>query len=165
MRLLYLGDASDDRIDLVRRILRGPADLDRHERRVLVGRYEPAVLGAYGDLTFATSSSFETPTTTACTAALNSGSLVVSESLWTSTSSPAGCLKSLYRIVSARPDSPGPDVSATIVFIGETMLIANSTTANASQPKIAFLRCCALQRAMRAARLFERVVADIRCSF
>src|SRR3954452_20976424 len=68
----------------------------------------PLFPAAYGDLTFATAPSFDTPTTTACTAALNSASIVVSVSLWTSTSSPAGCLKSSYRIVSARPDFPRP---------------------------------------------------------
>src|SRR5215210_9421274 len=35
------------------------------------------------------------------------------------------------------------------------MLIANNATTNPSQPKIAFLRCRALQRAIRAARFFE----------
>ena len=64
-------------------------------------------------------------------------------------------------MVSARPDSPGPAVSKTIVFIGEVMLIANRTTANASQPKIAFFRCCALQRAIRAARLREGLRDDM----
>ncbi len=108
-----------------------------------------------GDLTSATASSVETPAITACTAALKAGSSVVSESLWIRTSSPAGCLKFSYRIVSARPDSPGPDVSKTIFFIGEVMLIANRTTANPSQPKIAFFRCCALHRAIRAATLRE----------
>ena len=114
---------------------------------------KPLFPGAYGDLTFATASSFDTPAITASTVALKAASLVVSARLWISTSSPAGCLKSSYRIVSARPDSPGPDVSKTIVFIGEVMLIANSTITNASQPKIAFLRCCALHRAIRAATL------------
>src|SRR5215211_9075909 len=59
-------------------------------------------------------------------------------------------------MVSARPDSPGPEVSVTICFAGETMLTAKRAIASASQPKIAFLRWCALQRAMRAAR-FGRV--------
>src|SRR6476469_6043935 len=67
------------------------------------------------------------------------------------TASPAGCLKSSYRILSIRPDSPGPEVSNTICFIGETMLTANRAIESASQPKIAFLRLWALQRAMRAA--------------
>ena len=38
------------------------------------------------------------------------------------------------------------------LLMGEAKLTANSSTANASQPKIAFLRWWALQRAMRAAR-------------
>ena len=56
------------------------------------------------------------------------------------TASPAGCLKSWYRILSIRPDSPGPEVSSTTSFIGETMLTANRAIEIASQPKIAFLR-------------------------
>src|SRR3954451_6077070 len=51
----------------------------------------------------------------------------------------------------ARPDSPGPDVSETIVFIGDAMLRANNATTNPSQPKMAFFLCCALHRAIRAA--------------
>ena len=39
-----------------------------------------------------------------------------------------------------RPDSPGPEVSKTMFFIGETMLIANRATASPSQPKMAVLR-------------------------
>ena len=62
------------------------------------------------------------------------------ELLWISTLSLAGRSKSSYTMVSARPDSPGPDVSNTIIFMGETMLSANSTVTKASQPKIAVFR-------------------------
>src|SRR5918995_3358075 len=133
----------------------GPRISIRTSAECLSAEMNPLFPGSYGDFTFATASSSETPVMTAWTAALKAGSLAVSERLWIRTSSPAGCLKSSYRIVSARPDSPGPDVSKTIFFIGETRLIANKATAKASQPKIAFLRCCALQRAMRAARFPE----------
>ncbi len=43
-------------------------------------------------------------------------------------------------IVLARPDSPGPEVSKTICFAGETMLSANSAIEMASHPKMAFFR-------------------------
>ena len=43
-------------------------------------------------------------------------------------------------MVSARPDSPGPAVSVTIVSIGETMLNANRAITKANQPKMAFFR-------------------------
>ena len=58
------------------------------------------------------------------TTALNSGSSALSEGFSIRTASPAGCLKSLYKIASARPDSPGPDVSNTMLFIGDTKLIS-----------------------------------------
>src|SRR3954451_23923905 len=56
-------------------------------------------------------------------------------------------------MVSARPDSPGPAVSVTIIFIGEATLMANSTATNPSQPRIAVRRWVALHRAILAARL------------
>src|SRR3954452_16516966 len=55
-------------------------------------------------------------------------------------------------IVLARPDSPGPDGSVTIVCIGKATLNANDMNANASQPPIAVFPCRALQCAIRAAR-------------
>src|SRR5215210_1876910 len=135
----------------------GPRISIRTSAECLSPEMKPLFPASYGDSTFATAWSFETPVMTSWTAALNAGSLVVSERLWISTSSPPGCLKSSYRIVSARPDSPGPAVWKTIVFIGEAMLVVNRTIAKASQPKIAFFRCCALQRAIRAARFVGRL--------
>ena len=38
IRLLDLVDAVDDRVDLVRSVVRVPGDLEPHERRMLVGR-------------------------------------------------------------------------------------------------------------------------------
>src|SRR3954451_7087231 len=113
---------------------------------------KPALPAPYGDLTSATTSRAETPSITSLTTVLKAGSPARSVLLWIRISSPAGCLKFSYMIVSARPDSPGPDVSTTIVFIGDAMLSANRTTTNPSQPKIAFFLCCALHRAIRAAR-------------
>ena len=75
------------------------------------------------------------------TTALNAGDPAFSCGFWIRMLSPAGCLKSSYRMVSARPDSPGPDVSKTMVcWVMATLLIAKITITNASQPKIAFLR-------------------------
>ena len=46
--------------------------------------------------------------TTSSITAANAGSVTRSESLWMRTLSPAGCLKPASRILSIRPDSPGP---------------------------------------------------------
>ena len=100
----------------------------------------PKLSASRGDSTFAIALSEETPATTARTVLWKAGSEAVSVRLWIRTASPAGCLKSSYRILSIRPDSPGPEVSKTICFIGETMLTANRAIESASQPKIAFLR-------------------------
>ena len=94
-----------------------------------------------------------TSSTTSWMTAWNSGESASNSSLWTRTVSSAGCSKSSYRILSARPDSPGPEVSNTIDFIGTTMLNAKSVTITPSHPRIAILRCRPLQRAICAARL------------
>ena len=69
------------------------------------------------------------------------------------TLSSAGTSKSSYRTLSARPDSPGPEVSKTIIFIGMRMLNAKSAAISPSHPKMATLRWRPLQRAICAARL------------
>ena len=48
-----------------------------------------------------------------------------------------------------------PSRSCRCVVIGEKMLSENATTTKASHPKMAVLRCAALQRPMRAAMFFE----------
>ncbi len=93
-----------------------------------------------GEVTVDTSSREPTASTTSATTARNCGEASVSVSLCTSTLSWAGSSKSSYRISSARPDSPGPEVSNTIVFIGSTRLMANSMIISPSHPKIAMRR-------------------------
>ena len=51
----------------------------------------------------------------------------------------------------ARPDSPTPLWALVWVFVPIAPPIMNAISANASQPQMAFLRCCALQRPARAA--------------
>ena len=58
-------------------------------------------------------------------------------SLWMRTLSPAGCLKPASRILSMRPDSPGPDVLWSMFCRPTTLPIATATTTKASQPKVA----------------------------
>src|SRR5215204_3999209 len=55
------------------------------------------------------------------------------------------------RVWSARLDSPSPRSSVAISFMPSAPPTSTLTKTNASQPKIAFLRCCALHRPARAA--------------
>ena len=66
-----------------------------------------------------------------------------------------------------RPDSPGPAVFGSIVFVPTAPPIPNATRTRASQPNVAVFQWAALQRPMRAARFCGRVlcvVRDIGCS-
>ena len=85
------------------------------------------------------------------------GSPAASERLWIRTLSPAGCLKPASRILSMRPDSPGPAVFGSMLFVPTMPPSAKATRTKASQPKVAVFQWPALQRPMRAARLFELV--------
>ena len=113
----------------------------------------PLFAGARGERTCWTASSFEIAATTSWTAARNSGSLVRRVELWTRMLSPAGCGNPASRILSMRPDSPGPGASASSVFMPTMPPIPNETTTKASQPNVAVFQCVALQRPMRAAML------------
>ncbi len=115
----------------------------------------PAFSGSSGDWTSVTTSTAETLVITSSTAAVNAGSLTVSVSLWMSTLSPAGCTNSSWRSLSIRPDSPTPEVACSILVVPLTMPRAKATTTKPSQPKIAVLRCCALHRPIRPARLVD----------
>jgi hypothetical protein len=106
-----------------------------------------------GDRTFWTSSSCESFATTSVIAALKAGSVVLSSVLWTRTFSPAGCWNPASRILSIRPDSPGPGASSSIDFMPTAPPSPNATRTNASQPNVAVFQCAALQRPIRAARL------------
>src|SRR3954469_18457802 len=93
--------------------------------------------------------------TTSATAALNLGSSAFSFPLWTSTDSSAFFGNALKAAFSARPDSPTPDSWSSSVFVPTWLPIANARITKASHPKMAFLRCWALQRPALAARLVE----------
>ena len=69
------------------------------------------------------------------------------------TLSPAGRLKPASRILSIRPDSRGPAVFGSIDFVPAAPR-AKATTTNASQPNVAVFQWSALQRPIRAARLW-----------
>ena len=68
---------------------------------------------------------------------MNAGSLVLSDLLWMRTVSPAGCLKPASRILSARPDSPGPAVESSMSFVPTMPPSTKATTTKASQPNVA----------------------------
>jgi len=75
--------------------------------------------------------------------------------LWTRTLRVAPVEPALRKILAARPDSPAC-VSASVSFLVPTRPPSTKATATkASQPKIAILRWRALQRPIRAARLFD----------
>ena len=166
MRLLQLVDPVQHGADPIDRRVRVAADLKPHERRVPVG----------GDLTRVRRSERGADVLDdverrdrrddVATAALNNGSLARSVELCIRTFSPAGCGNPASRILSMRPDSPGPGASASIVFMPTMPPIPNATTTNASQPNVAVFQWVALQRPMRAAMLrFECVVRDMPSSF
>jgi hypothetical protein len=84
---------------------------------------------------------------------LNSGLVASSSLFWIRTTSPAFSGYALKTALSALPDSPTPDSWSFSVSAGSAFIpIKVATTTNASQPKIAFLRCRALQWPIRAAR-------------
>jgi hypothetical protein len=68
---------------------------------------------------------------------LKAGSATTSERLWIRTFSPAGCLKPAFRILSARPDSPGPAVLGSMFFTPTMPPRAKATTTKPSQPNVA----------------------------
>ena len=116
-----------------------------------------ALPASYGDPTFWTSSSFEILATTSATPALKAGSVADSDRLWTRTLSSAGFLKPASRILSIRPDSPGPGLFGSIDFMPARPPSPKATITNASQPKVAVFQWSALQRPIRAARLLDLV--------
>ncbi len=75
--------------------------------------------------------------TTSWIAAAKAGSFARSERLWIRTFSVAGCLKPSFRILSIRPDWPGPVVFGSMFFTPTMLLSANATTTNPSQPNVA----------------------------
>ena len=115
--------------------------------------------GASGERTFRTSASRETRATTSFTAASKAGVPAVAVRLWTSTFSAAGRLNPSCRILSIRPDSPGPEVFGFGFFVPTAPPIPKATTTRASQPNVAVFQWLALQRPIRAARLRGRLVA------
>ena len=116
----------------------------------------PAFSDSSGERTFCTTSIAVTFATTSSIAAWNAGSSTVSVSLWIRMFSPAGCWKPSSRIRAARPDSPTPDVAASICVVPFMIPSANARITKANQPKMAVLRCRALQRPMRPAMLVWR---------
>ena len=158
MGLLRGGDAVEDRVDLVDRLVLVAADLELDERGVPVLRDLAGVAGSerradvldVGDLR-------DAARRRRAIAAVKAGSVARSERLWMRTLSPAGCLKPASRILSMRPDSPGPGVFGSMLFVPTMPPSAKATTTKASQPKVAVFQWLALQRPMRAARLGDCV--------
>jgi len=114
----------------------------------------PGLSFEYGLLTSRTYFVPWTPATTDWTVLRNSGSrLLVPFWLWTRTLSPDLSGKCLSAAFVARADSPTPLSSSDSVLVPTDPPMKTARITNASQPKIAFLRCCALQRPARAAML------------
>ncbi len=86
------------------------------------------------------------------TAARKAGSVAFSVLLWTKTCSPATSGKALSTIFVARPESPTPRSFSASVCVPTLPPIMKATMTNASHPKMAVLRCAALQRPARAAK-------------
>ena len=121
----------------------------------------PGFPAAYGLWTLVTTEIAESRRTTSATAARNAGSSALRARLWTSTVSPAGCLKPSSRIRAARPDSPGRVSVSPSCLVPSAPPITTAATTNASQPKIAVFRWRALQRPIRAEMLLLRFKGDI----
>ena len=87
--------------------------------------------------------------------ARNAGSSTVLVSDWMRTNSPwpvSSRSKPASMILLARPASPTAASFLSMTCIGNAMLREKARITNASHPKMAVLRCAALQRPMRAAR-------------
>ena len=113
----------------------------------------PALPAAKGDWTWVTCSVFVRRRSTSATAALNAASRVVA--------SPRDCTRTVSSAwrgkwsniaLSARPASPGPFSCQTKVFRPAAPPPTAAMATKASQPKMAILRCAALQRPARAAK-------------
>ena len=87
------------------------------------------------------------------TTASNAGVPARTVALWMNTLSAARGLKPASRILSIRPDSPGPDVFGLGLFVPTMPPMPKATTTRASQPNVAVFQWFALQRPIRAARL------------
>src|SRR6266480_5436752 len=112
----------------------------------------PALPGANGESMLVTFGCASSRRTTSCTAAWNRALATLSEELWSSTSSFAGCSNSSLRIRWTLPDSPGPGSFADSDWVPTLWPTPKAMTTNASQPKTATFQCLALQRPTRAAR-------------
>ena len=75
--------------------------------------------------------------TTSPTAESKAGSPAPDERLWISTLSLAGNLHPAARILSMRPDSPGPAFVGPAFFVPTWPPTANASSTSASQPKVA----------------------------
>src|SRR5262245_55504063 len=78
-----------------------------------------------------------------------------------STLSAAGRLKPASRILSMRPDSPGPASFGSADFVPTAPPSPKATITNASQPNVAVFQWSALQRPIRAARLLGGLLSDM----
>src|SRR6266496_764921 len=112
----------------------------------------PALPGANGESMLVTFGCASSRPTTSRTAAWNRALVAVSEELWRSTSSLAGCLNSSLRIRWTRPDSPGPGSFADSDLVPTIWPTPKAITTNASQPNTAAFQCLALHRPTRVAR-------------
>ena len=100
--------------------------------------------------------------------ARKAGSLAFSVFDWMSTISPISslvCGKPASMILSACRASPTLVSLVSRYFVPTALPITKDAMTNASQPKTAVFQWLALQRPMRAAKLFECFRGDTVCSF
>ena len=119
MGALCGGDRGEDRVDLVDRLVLGAADGDSTSAERPFFEIWPALPGSSGERTSRTSATLETRATTSAIAESKAGVPTRSERLWIRTRSVAGRLNPASRILSMRPDSPGPALVS--MFLVPTM--------------------------------------------
>jgi hypothetical protein len=107
---------------------------------------EIALASRYGPTTLSTPFTSRSLDVVSATTALNSGLVASSSLFWIRTTSSAFSGYALKTALSALPDSPTPDSWSFSVSAGSAFIpMKVATTTKASHPKIAFLRCRALQ--------------------
>ena len=117
----------------------------------------PANSGSSGLSMFSTPLVWSRRAITSLTTAVNSGSPALSPSLpWTSTVSPVWSGNpAASTIWSPRLDSPLPVSSSASVLVPTMPPSTVARITKANQPRIAFLRCCALHLPARAAKVCD----------
>src|SRR4051812_4099156 len=137
-----------------------------HSTRAVWPSFEicPSIDGSSGERTFLIDLNGVIDFKTSFTVARNAGSLIVAVLLWITTISVSApvCLKpASLRIWSPRWAWPTLAFCSSMFFVPAAVPMKTAAMTKASQPKTAVFQWLALQRPIRAARLFERLRGDI----